>query len=105
MRVIRAAREGTEEVPAGYKSFDQVIEQSDVISLYCPLTPETAGLIGAPEFARMKKSAILINTSRGGLVHEHDLIDALDSGSIASAAFDFVSSEPPPQDHIFVRHL
>ncbi|MEC8711519.1 MAG: D-2-hydroxyacid dehydrogenase [Pseudomonadota bacterium] len=105
MRVIRAARKGTGDVPAGYTSFDQVIEQSDVISLHCPLTPETAGLIGAPEFARMKKNAILINTSRGGLVHEHDLIDALDRGSIAGAAFDVVSSEPPPQDHIFLRHL
>ncbi|MEC7049569.1 MAG: D-2-hydroxyacid dehydrogenase, partial [Pseudomonadota bacterium] len=105
MRVIRAARKGTGDVPAGYTSFDQVIEQSDVISLHCPLTPETAGLIGAPEFARMKKSAILINTSRGGLVHENDLIGALDKGSIAGAAFDVVSSEPPPQDHIFLRHL
>ena len=47
MRVIRAARKGTGDVPAGYTSFDQVIEQSDVISLHCPLTPETAGLIGA----------------------------------------------------------
>ena len=105
MRVIRAARRGTEEVQDGYTSFDQVIEQSDVISLHCPMTPETAGLIGVPEFARMKKSAIQINTSRGGLVIEHDLIDALDRGSIASAAFDVVSSEPPPQDHIFLRHL
>jgi glycerate dehydrogenase len=105
MQVVRAARKGTGDVPAGYTPFDQVIEQSDVISLHCPLTPETAGLIAAPEFARMKKSTILINASRGGLVDEHDLIAALDSGSIAGAAFDVVSSEPPPPDHVFLRHL
>ena len=105
MRVIKSARKDAGAIQLGYTSFDEVIEQSDVISLHCPLTAETTGLIAAPEFARMKNSAILINTSRGRLVDEHDLMDALENGSIAGAGFDVLGSEPPPKDHIFLRHL
>jgi len=105
MRVIRSARKKAREIPAGYTSFDKVLEQSDILSLHCPLTPETDGLIAAPEFSRMKNSAILINTSRGGLVDEQDLINALKNGSIAGAGFDVLSSEPPPADHVFLKNL
>ena len=105
MRVIRAARKGARDIPPGYTPFDQVVEQSDILSLHCPLTPETAGLIAAPELSRMQNSALLINTSRGGLVDEKDLMDALDNGSIAGAGFDVLSHEPPPPDHLFLKNL
>jgi len=68
---------------------------SDVVSLHLPLTPETRHMIGAAELARMKKSAILINTARGGLVDEAALADALTKGVIAGAGFDVLSKEPP----------
>jgi len=105
MTVIKAARKGADKTPAGYVPFDDVISTSDSISLHCRLTPETTRLIAAPEFARMKDSAILINTSRGGLVDEHDLVEPLDRGTIAGAGFDVVSTEPPPPDHIFLQRL
>ena len=105
MHVVKAARRDTVDIPEGYTAFDRVIAESDIISLHCPLTPKTTGLIAAPEFARMKNSAILINTSRGGLVDEDDLINALDKNLIAGAGFDVVSSEPPPDNHIFLQNL
>ena len=107
MTVMKAARKGAgnDSIPAGYTTFHDVIEQADVISLHCPLTPETDGLIAAPEFARMKGSAILINTSRGGLVDEGDLIAALDNGQIAGAGLDVLRQEPPADDHPLLQHL
>lgn len=92
-------------MPQGYTAFDEVITQSDVISLHCPLTPETRDLIAKAELKQMKPTAIIINTSRGGLINEADLIDALKSKQIAGAGVDVVSSEPPPSDHIFLTHL
>jgi len=72
-----------------------VLAQADVVSLHLPLTPATRGLIGARELASMKRSALLINTSRGGLVDERALADALRGGAIAGAGFDVLSTEPP----------
>ena len=92
-------------MPQGYTAFDEVITQSDVISLHCPLTPETRDLIAKAELKQMKPTAIIINTSRGGLINEADLIDALKSKQIAGAGVDVVSSEPPLSDHIFLTHL
>jgi glycerate dehydrogenase len=86
--------EGVEFTP-----FDEVLAQSDVISLHAPLTEGTRHLIGARELHRMKKSAILVNTSRGGLVDEHALIQALDEGLIAGAGFDVLTTEPPRNGH------
>ena len=105
MTVLRAARKGADTIPDGYVDFDDVISQSDVISLHCPLTPATQHYIAAAEFRMMKPSAIVVNTSRGGLVHEHDLIDALDQNLIAGAGFDVVTTEPPAADHIFMQNL
>ena len=105
MTVLISARKGADDIPQGYTPFDEVIEKADVLSLHCPLTPETRDLIAAPEFARMKENAIVINTSRGGLVNEHDLITALDQGQIAGAGFDVVTTEPPAADHIFMQNL
>jgi glycerate dehydrogenase len=105
MSVIKAARKNATDIPDGYLSFDSVLEQSDVISLHCPLNPQTTNLIAAAEFAKMAKKPLLINTSRGGLVHESDLIAALDAGQISGAGFDVVTTEPPAHDHIFMQNL
>lgn len=73
---------------------DELFATSDVVSLHCPLTPQTAGMVGRAVLRRMRPSAMLINTSRGGLVNERDLADALREGLIAAAAVDVVSAEP-----------
>ena len=72
---------------------------SDVVSLHCPLTPQTTGLVNANRLASMKPSAFLINTGRGPLVHEQELADALNAGRLAGAGLDVLSSEPPRADN------
>lgn len=77
---------------------DQLLEQcrvADVASIHCPLTPETKGLVNKALLGRMKKTAFLLNTSRGPIVVEEDLADALASGTIAGAGLDVLSMEPP----------
>lgn len=76
----------------------EILARSDVVSLHCPLTPETAGLIDRQAFAAMKRSAILVNVARGGIVVEADLVAALKAGEIAGAAMDVFSVEPLPAD-------
>jgi glycerate dehydrogenase len=80
-----------------FTPFEQVLEQSDVISLHVPLSPATRHMIGLEELRRMKRSAILVNTARGGLVDEQALVQALREGLIAGAGFDVLSSEPPKE--------
>lgn len=86
--------EGVEFTP-----FDQVLAESDVISIHCPLTPATRNLIGIEQFRKMKRNCLLINTARGGLVDEQALIQALDEGLIAGAGFDVLTTEPPKNGH------
>ena len=74
---------------------DELLQQADVISLHCLLTESTRNLIGARELNMMKKDALLINTSRGGLVNEAELADALRAGVIGGAGFDVLTEEPP----------
>ena len=74
---------------------DEVLQQCDVLSLHCPLTEETSGLIGAEQLKLMKPTAILINTARGGLVDSAALVEALGNGTIAAAAVDVLPKEPP----------
>lgn len=74
---------------------DQVLAEADILSLHCPLTPATRDLIGINELRKMKLSALLINTARGGLVDEAALVQALDEGLIAGAGFDVLTVEPP----------
>jgi glycerate dehydrogenase len=81
---------------------DTILAQSDVISLHCPLTETTRNLIGAAEFKKMKKDAILINTARGGLVDEKALVEALKNGEIAGAGFDVLTVEPPKNGNILL---
>ena len=75
---------------------ETLLRESDVVSLHCPLTPETQGLIDARRLALMKPTALLVNAARGPLVVEADLAAALDAGRIAGAALDVLSIEPPP---------
>jgi len=82
-----------------YLELSEIFRQADVISVHCPLTPETEGLICKKTLERMKPSAFLINTSRGGLVVERDLADALNEGRIAGAGLDVLSTEPPAADN------
>lgn len=88
-------------LPFAVEYVDQrtLLTEADVISLHCPLTPETEGLINTESIAYMKREAILINTSRGGLVVERDLAAALNEGRIAGAGLDVLSSEPPQADN------
>jgi glycerate dehydrogenase len=72
-----------------------LLARADVVSLHCPLTEATRGLIGADELARMKPGAFLLNTARGGIVDEQALADALRAGTIAGAGIDVLSEEPP----------
>jgi glycerate dehydrogenase len=86
----------------GKVDLETILKDSDIISLHCPLTDGTRNMIGAAEFKKMKKSAILINTARGGLVDEAALIDALKSGEIAGAGFDVLTVEPPKAGNILL---
>jgi len=78
---------------------DRLFRESDAVSLHCPLTPETQGLVDARRLALMKPGAFLINTSRGPLVDERALAEALDAGRIAGAGLDVLSAEPPPAEN------
>lgn len=78
---------------------EKVLKESDFISLHCPLTADNQGFINKDSIALMKPSAILINTSRGGLINEADLAEALNAGTIAGAGLDVLSTEPPAQDN------
>jgi len=95
MQVIISARPGTHTVENGRVAFDELLHRSDVISLHCPLTEATAGLFGEREFRKMKSTAILINTARGGLVDSEALVTALEDGDIFAAAIDVLPEEPP----------
>jgi glycerate dehydrogenase len=85
--------------PPGLYSLDELLQQSDVISLHVPLSAETREMINARTLALMKPTAILINTSRGPLIHEGDLAEALNSGRISGAGLDVLSTEPPPAEN------
>lgn len=98
MRVLFAEHQHATTIREGYTAFDEVLEQSDVISLHCPLTPQTEQLINAKTLALMKPNACLINTGRGGLINEADLLQALQSGKLAGAALDVLVKEPPASD-------
>lgn len=82
-----------------YRLLDHMLAECDILSLNCPLTPETAGLINARKLGLMKKGALLVNVARGGIVVENDLVAALKSGHLAGAAVDVFDQEPPPKDH------
>ncbi len=95
MRILVSARPGSEAVPDGRVAFGRLLAEADAISLHYPLTDATRNLFGTPEFKAMKRSAIFVNTARGGLVDSRALANALANGEIAAAAVDVLPHEPP----------
>lgn len=98
MRVIGCSRSQRSEFCGEYVSLDELFTQSDVLSLHCAATETTRGIIDARAISQMKPSAILINTARGALVNETDLIDALNEGRLYAAGLDVCQTEPLPKD-------
>lgn len=104
MYILISERPG--QIPrSGRMDFEEVLEAADILSLHCPLTEETAKLINKTSLQRMKKTAVLINTARGGLIDEEDLLVALGSKQIAGAALDVLSNEPPRNNPLLQANL
>jgi glycerate dehydrogenase len=97
MKVLFADHAPPKAAGVVFTPFDEVLAQSDVISLHLPLSAETRDMIGIEQLRKMKRTAILINTARGGLVDEQALAQALKDGLIAGAGFDVLSKEPPKE--------
>lgn len=94
---ILAFSRSKKELPGNYRAatLDELLAESDVLSLHCPLTAETRGLLGYENLAKMKPGALLINTARGGILEEAAVAQALENGQLAGAALDVLSQEPP----------
>ena len=101
MKVVAMTSKSADTLPEGITpaSLDDVLASADVVSLHCPLTPSTRHLINAASIAKMKPSAILINTGRGPLVDEQAVADALNGGRLAAFGADVLSQEPPRGDN------
>ena len=100
MEVLAYARHRRfEEKDFRYATLDELYAESDIISLNCPLTDENAGMINADSIAKMKPSAVIVNTARGGLIDEAALAEALNSGRIRGAALDVLAKEPAREDN------
>jgi len=102
MRVLIAERPKAVVIRIDRVAFEQVISQADIISLHCPQTAETEGLFDKKIFNGMKDNAVLINTARGALINNHDLLAALNNNQLACAILDVLEQEPPPKDHILL---
>jgi glycerate dehydrogenase len=108
MRVLVArhrAQTSSATQPPGvsHEGLDELLAQADILTLHCPLTPATEGLVNRERLGRMKPSAVLINTARGGLIDEAALADALNGGRLRAAYLDVLSREPPAPDHVLLR--
>ena len=105
MKVLASGSRETEtgRAIADYVDLDTLYAQADVIALHCPLLPGTAGMINRGSIARMKPGVILINNSRGGLIVEQDLADALNAGRVLAAGLDVVSTEPIRPDNPLLK--
>ena len=102
MRILGQSRTETDQTHREnfrWVGLDGLLAHADVVSLHCPLTPQTKGLINSKTLGKMKKDAFLLNTSRGPLVVEENLAEALNNGKIAGAGLDVLSSEPPAPDN------
>lgn len=82
-----------------YSNIDEVLDRADILSVHTPLTPETKHMLAAPQFKRMKNTAVLINTSRGPVIHTEDMMEALKKGEIAGAGLDVCEGEPLGKNH------
>jgi glycerate dehydrogenase len=105
MRVLATPSRRVVDPPPGveFRTLDALFAESDVVSLHCPLTPETERLVRRERLDGMKRGALLVNTARGALVDELELLSALESGTLGGAALDVLSVEPPPADHPLLR--
>lgn len=103
MAILIAEHRNAPVVRAGRRAFEDVLRESDIVTLHCPLTPDTSNLIGRRELKLMNRDAILINTARGGLLEDEALLSALTSGTIAGAAIDVLREEPPASGNILVE--
>lgn len=103
MTPLFAGRKGESAPGAGLTPWREVLANADVLTLHCPLTPETRGMIDLAEFRTMRRRPLLINTARGGVVVEEDMATALDEGLISGAGVDVLSQEPPAADHPLLR--
>ncbi|MDU5145124.1 MAG: D-2-hydroxyacid dehydrogenase [Paenibacillus dendritiformis] len=100
MKVIAATRTVPEsETGIRFVSRDELLAEADIVSLHCPLTEETRGMVNRAFIGKMKRTAVLINTSRGGLLHEQDVADALRAGRLCGVLLDVLAEEPPPASH------
>jgi D-3-phosphoglycerate dehydrogenase len=93
------------EAATRVETLDELLAMSDVVSLHVPYGPGTRHLIGRAEFARMRRGALLVNTSRGGVLDQVALLEALESGHLGGAALDVLEGEPRPHDHAASRAL
>jgi glycerate dehydrogenase len=105
MRTLFGAHKGVSGLGPLYTPFDEVLATADVITLHCPLLPETRNMLAMPEFRRMAKRPLIINCGRGGLVDEADLVEALDLGLVSGIGFDCLTSEPPRAGNPLLRVL
>lgn len=105
MNVLFAERKGAEECRDGYVPFEHVLAVSDVLTLHCPLNPNTHHLISRDELAAMKPSSIVINTGRGGLIDEKALVDALKGGVISGAGVDVFTEEPADESNVLIANM
>ena len=105
MSVVAYTSKKTEELPPyiGKRSMDQLLAESDVLSLHCPLTPDTKHLINRQTLQQMKPSAILINTGRGPLINDQDVADALNDNRLRAFCADVLTDEPPKADNPLLK--
>lgn len=104
MNVMIAERQHASSIRENRHSFNDVLKEADIITLHCPQTPETENIINKNTLALMKPSAMLINTARGGIINNDDLLLALQNNVIAYAALDVLDCEPPPPNHILLNN-
>jgi phosphoglycerate dehydrogenase-like enzyme len=102
MRLLYYSRQRKPELEAAlglqYRTFPELLAEADFVTLHCALTPETRGILNAAAFGRMKPSAVVINTGRGGLIDQAALLEAVRAGNIAGAGLDVTDPEPPAPD-------
>jgi glycerate dehydrogenase len=103
MKVLIAERPNTKDIREGRLAFLDVVQQADILTLHCPHTEDTAGFFDKNVFEKMKLSSVFINTARGALVNNHDLLQALSNKQIAYAILDVLEQEPPPSDHLLIN--
>lgn len=99
MRILIAERPGSTNIREGRLSFQQALQQADVLSLHCPATTDNHCLLNAETLSWLKPSAVVLNTARGSLIDAEALAEALKNGRLAGAGLDVLDIEPPPANH------